>query len=67
MHFYEQPGPAFAEVGGRIYAALRSGDLDAGPVLELACLLEEWGRRTVAVQEVLERPTADLTVADPAG
>jgi hypothetical protein len=64
MHSYEQPGPAFDEVGGRIYAALRSGDLDAGPVLELACLLEEWGRRTVAVQEVLERPTADLTVAD---
>ncbi|MBG0831360.1 hypothetical protein HS041_26800 [Planomonospora sp. ID67723] len=64
MHSCEQPGQVFDEVGGRVYAALRSGDLDADSVVELACLVEEWGRRTAAVQEVLERPAPDLTAAD---
>ncbi|MEU9890656.1 hypothetical protein [Sphaerisporangium sp. NPDC051011] len=52
------------ELSGRIYTALRDGGLDAEPVVELACLLYEWGIRTPATRELLERPTAHLTAQD---
>ncbi|MFC5831169.1 hypothetical protein [Nonomuraea insulae] len=55
---------AIAELSGRIHTALRDGDLDAEPILELACLLEEHGVTTSATQELLARPLAHLTAAD---
>lgn len=55
---------AIAELSGRIHTALRDGDLEAEPILELACLLEEHGVTTSATQELLARPLAHLTAAD---
>ncbi|WP_405146925.1 hypothetical protein OG589_06000 [Sphaerisporangium sp. NBC_01403] len=70
---------AIKELGGVIYTALRDDDLSADParrgeglgprpgdVIELACLLEEIGRSSPAVRELLERPTAELTPEDVA-
>ncbi|WP_207756545.1 hypothetical protein [Nonomuraea cypriaca] len=44
---------------GRVHTALRDGGLEAESVVELACLLEEWGVHTAATQELLERSTAE--------
>ncbi|OPG11950.1 hypothetical protein [Microbispora sp. GKU 823] len=51
-------------VAARIYRGLRDGDLAAGPVVELACLMEEGGLSRPPVREVLERPAAELTAED---
>ncbi|MEV4114286.1 hypothetical protein [Nonomuraea sp. NPDC049695] len=64
MHSDEQTRQFAHELAGRIHVALRDGDLDADPVIALACLLEEAGVSTPATRELLERPTADLTAAD---
>jgi hypothetical protein len=64
MRSQEQSGQVFTELGCQIYAALREDVLDAKPVVELARLLEEVDRRTSAVREILDRPTAHLTTAD---
>ncbi|MGW6495636.1 hypothetical protein [Nonomuraea angiospora] len=64
MHSHEQARQLADDLMGRIYVALRDGDLDAEPVVTLACLLEEAGRSTPATRELLERPTAHLTTAD---
>ncbi|GAA3245978.1 hypothetical protein [Nonomuraea helvata] len=64
MHSDEQTRQFAHELEGRIYVALRDGDLDAEPMIELACLLLEGGVSTPATRELLERPTADLTAAD---
>jgi hypothetical protein len=55
---------AVDELSVRIYTALRDGGLDAGPLVELACLTEEWDVSTVATRELLERPATELTAAD---
>ncbi len=60
----EEAWRACEELGDRIHAMLRDGDLDVEPLIELSCLLEEQGRRTPATREVLERPVAHLTAAD---
>ncbi|MFC4112346.1 hypothetical protein [Nonomuraea zeae] len=52
------------ELGGRIYTALRAGHLDAEPLVELACLLEELEVSTPATREILERPLAQLASTD---
>ncbi|MEU0572182.1 hypothetical protein ABZ297_43205 [Nonomuraea sp. NPDC005983] len=64
MHSHEQAQPVVDELTGRIYVALRDDDLDAEPVIALACLLEEAGMSTPATRELLERVTAHLTAAD---
>uniref|UniRef100_UPI003F49B391 hypothetical protein n=1 Tax=Nonomuraea bangladeshensis TaxID=404385 RepID=UPI003F49B391 len=64
MHFDEEAERVVDELRGRIYTALRDGDLDSESVLELACLLEEWEVSTPATQELLERPAARLTPGD---
>lgn len=64
MHSYEQAKQATDELRGRIYTALRDDGLDAEPLVELACLMEEVGLRTPAVRELLECPAAHLTAAD---
>ncbi|MEV0379477.1 hypothetical protein [Nonomuraea sp. NPDC050643] len=64
MHSEEQAPWRGDELSGRIYLALRDGVLDAEPVIELACLLEEWDEGTPATRELLERPVAELTTAD---
>ncbi|AQZ67229.1 hypothetical protein BKM31_42415 [[Actinomadura] parvosata subsp. kistnae] len=64
MHSEEQAKQLIDELTGHIYTALRDGGLDAEPVLELACSLEEWGVSTPATQELLERPAARLPPAD---
>ena len=55
---------AVDELGVRIYTALRDAGLDAGLLVELACLMEEWGVSTAATRELLERPATELTAAD---
>ncbi|MFD0888750.1 hypothetical protein ACFQ08_29790 [Streptosporangium algeriense] len=52
------------ELGARVYTALRDGGLEAGLLVELACLAEEWTVSTPATRELLERRTAELTAAD---
>ncbi|MEU4233875.1 hypothetical protein AB0F17_57195 [Nonomuraea sp. NPDC026600] len=64
MHSDERANQVVDELTGYIYTALRDGGLGAGPVLELASLLEEWGVNTPATRELLERPAAHLTTAD---
>ncbi|RCG19157.1 hypothetical protein DQ384_38445 [Sphaerisporangium album] len=64
MHSHEKAEQVANELRSRIYTALRDGGLNAEPVIELACLLEEWGMRTPATRELLERPTAHLTAQD---
>ncbi|MFG1709518.1 hypothetical protein ACFLIM_40675 [Nonomuraea sp. M3C6] len=64
MHSSEQAKQHAIELRSRIYTALRDGDLDVEPVLELAYLLEEWGVSTPATREILERPLARLTERD---
>ncbi|MEU1720487.1 hypothetical protein [Nonomuraea sp. NPDC005692] len=44
--------------------ALRDGGLDAGLVLELASLLEEWGLSTATTRELLESSAARLSAGD---
>ncbi|MER5423151.1 hypothetical protein [Streptosporangium roseum] len=66
MHPYEQDDEldqAAEELSVRIYTALRDGGLDAEPLIELACLMEEWDVSTAVTRELLERP-AELTEAD---
>ncbi|GIH94131.1 hypothetical protein ACFFMN_25565 [Planobispora siamensis] len=55
---------AVEELSVRIYKALRDGGLDAGPLVELACLMEERNVSTAVTRELLERPAAELTAAD---
>ncbi|MBB2911007.1 hypothetical protein FHS43_002272 [Streptosporangium becharense] len=55
---------AVDELGVRIYTALRDGGLDAEPLIELACLMEEWSVSTPVTRELLERPAAGLTAAE---
>ncbi|AWS40350.1 hypothetical protein [Streptosporangium sp. 'caverna'] len=55
---------AVDELSVRIYTALRDGGLDAGPLVELACLMEEWGVSTAVTRELLQRPATELTAAD---
>lgn len=67
MHPYEQTDElrqAVDELGVRIYTALRDGGLDAEPLVELACLMEEWGASTPVTRELLERFATELTAAD---
>ncbi|MEV8636052.1 hypothetical protein AB0395_30795 [Streptosporangium sp. NPDC051023] len=67
MHPYEQTDElrqAVDELGVRIYTALRDGGLEADLLVELACLMEEWGVSTPVTRELLERPAAELTAAD---
>ncbi|MEV1170890.1 hypothetical protein [Nonomuraea sp. NPDC049784] len=64
MHSEEQAKQVVGELSGRLHTVLRDGGLAAEPVLELACLLEEWGVSTPATRELLERPVARLTPAD---
>jgi hypothetical protein len=61
---YEQAEQKAGELTGQIYRALRDGGLDAEPVVELACLLEERGTSTRATREILERPLTELTTTD---
>ncbi|WP_371781079.1 hypothetical protein [Streptosporangium subroseum] len=55
---------AVDELSVRIYTALRDGGLDAEPLVELACLMEEQGVSTAVTRELLERPVTELTAAD---
>ncbi|MER6825638.1 hypothetical protein ABT352_06595 [Streptosporangium sp. NPDC000563] len=67
MHPYEQADElrrAVDELGVRIYTALRDGGLDADPLIELACLMEDWGVSTPVTRELLERLATELTAAD---
>ncbi|MFF5111513.1 hypothetical protein [Streptosporangium sp. NPDC000509] len=67
MRPYEQANEldqAVEELSARIYTALRDGGLDAEPLVELACLVEEWDVSTAVTRELLERPTIELTEAD---
>ncbi|MEV0228160.1 hypothetical protein [Nonomuraea sp. NPDC050786] len=64
MYSDEQTRQFVDELEARIHVALRDGDLDAEPVVALACSLEEGGVSTPATRELLERPTAQLTAAD---
>ncbi|GAA0845631.1 hypothetical protein ACFQVD_27185 [Streptosporangium amethystogenes subsp. fukuiense] len=69
MRPYEQVDElrqAVDELGVRIYTALRDGGLDAEPLVEPACLTEEWGASTPITRELLERPVTELTAADRA-
>ncbi|MEV4377889.1 hypothetical protein [Streptosporangium sp. NPDC049644] len=61
---YERTERIVDELSKRIYTALRDGGLEAEPLIELACLLAEWGASLPVTRELLERPTADLTAAD---
>ncbi|MEU1880221.1 hypothetical protein ABZ470_23150 [Streptosporangium sp. NPDC020072] len=54
----------FRELGASVYTALRDGGLEAGLLVELACLVEDWTVSTPATRELLERRTAELTAAD---
>ncbi|MEU1877699.1 hypothetical protein ABZ470_10325 [Streptosporangium sp. NPDC020072] len=67
MHPYEQDDEldqAVEELSVRVYTALRDGGLDAGPLVELARLVEEWDVPTSVTRELLERPATKLTDAD---
>ncbi|RVX46883.1 hypothetical protein EDD27_9796 [Nonomuraea polychroma] len=64
MHSDEQANQVVEELTGHIYTALRDGGLEAEPVVELASLLEAWGKSTPATRELLERPATHLTTAD---
>ncbi|MGW3361615.1 hypothetical protein ACWDOR_01575 [Streptosporangium canum] len=67
MHHYGQADEldqVVDELSARIYTALRDGGLDAEPLVELACLTEEWDVSTPVTRELLERPAAELTAAD---
>ncbi|MGJ6965841.1 hypothetical protein ACSDR0_28430 [Streptosporangium sp. G11] len=67
MRPYEQADDleqAVDELSARIYTALRDGGLDAEPLVELACLTEEWDVSTAVTRELLERPAVELTAAD---
>ncbi|MFI6509462.1 hypothetical protein ACIBCT_17795 [Streptosporangium sp. NPDC050855] len=67
MHPYEQDDELrriVDELGARVHTRLRDGGLDAGPLVELACLVEEQGVSTAVTRELLERPAAELTAAD---
>ncbi|WP_329425359.1 hypothetical protein OG339_33995 [Streptosporangium sp. NBC_01495] len=55
---------AIDKLSVRIYTALRDGGLDAGPLVGLARLTEEWDLPTPVTRELLERPTTGLTTAD---
>ncbi|MEU4830157.1 hypothetical protein [Streptosporangium sp. NPDC023615] len=59
-----EPDRAVGELSARVHTALRGGGLDAEPLVELACLMEEWGVSTPVTRELLERPAAGLTDAD---
>ncbi|SFK51441.1 hypothetical protein SAMN05216275_12756 [Streptosporangium canum] len=67
MHPYEQADElcqAVDELGVRIYTALRDGGLDADPLVDLACLMKEWGAPSPVTRELLERLATELTAAD---
>ncbi|MCT9933779.1 hypothetical protein N5079_26550 [Planotetraspora sp. A-T 1434] len=51
------------QLARQVYVAARAGDLDTGPILELAFAVHEsyWNRP--AARELLERPTAELSDA----
>lgn len=67
MHPYGQADEldqAVEELSVRVYTALRDGGLDAGSLVELARLMEEWDVPTSVTRELLEHPAAGLTDAD---
>lgn len=67
MHPYEQTDElcqAVDELGVRIHTALRDGGLDAEPLVDLACLMKEWGASSPVTRELLERLATELTAAD---
>ncbi|GAA4582748.1 hypothetical protein GCM10023194_18360 [Planotetraspora phitsanulokensis] len=66
MYFSEQDEMAAEQLAAQVYRRLREGGLQAEPVVELACLVEESGLSGPAVREILERRTTELTPADVA-
>ncbi|GAB2937965.1 hypothetical protein ACFMQL_16725 [Nonomuraea fastidiosa] len=52
---------AIVEASSRVYAGLRSGDLDYETLLDLAIVLDDHGVSTPAVRELLTSDPADLT------
>ncbi|MFD0731538.1 hypothetical protein [Planotetraspora mira] len=61
MSYTEQGESATEQLAVQIYRGLREGGLHAEPVVELACLMGEHDLSCPAVQEILERRTAELT------
>ncbi len=61
VHSIYQDGSDAGRFAVQIYRGLREGDLRAEPVVELACLMEEFDAGRPPVREILERPTAELT------
>lgn len=67
VYYSEHVESAARQFAAQVYRGLRDGDLRAEWVVELACcLMEEYGLSGPAVQEVLERRTAELTPGDVA-
>ncbi|WP_344053509.1 hypothetical protein [Planotetraspora silvatica] len=65
MYYSEQIEGAAEQLAAQIYRGLREGDIRAEHVLELACCMaDEYRLSGPAVQEVLERRTAELAPAD---
>ncbi|GII28439.1 hypothetical protein Pmi06nite_18810 [Planotetraspora mira] len=61
VSYTEQGESATEQLAVQIYRGLREGGLHAEPVVELACLMGEHDLSCPAVQEILERRTAELT------
>ncbi|MBP2702624.1 hypothetical protein JOL79_02265 [Microbispora sp. RL4-1S] len=51
-------------LAAQVYRALHGNGLQAEPVVELACLMEELGLSGPAVREILERRPVDLSPSD---
>ncbi|GII55979.1 hypothetical protein Pth03_43680 [Planotetraspora thailandica] len=64
MDSSEQVGRAVKQLAAQVYSGLHGSGLRVEPVVELACLMEEYGLSGSAVREILERRTAELGPAD---